>query len=366
MFVGNIDGGGAAGGYPHCGPAANMTLIFPDPGASVDQFDTDDLSIRAGPTGQCAGSGSTLSNYGTVGLQQTALRSSASASTFAAATATSASLVAPAGSTLVAGSSAPTATSAPSAATRVPSTATISTSSYATTAMVPDFVTVSVAPVAIVTVTEDSTSTTTSTTSTTSSTATASAPASSALAGQEDSSKPTPTGTGSGSSITGACTTEGMWNCIGGSSFQRCASGLWSIPQPMAVGTTCQAGQSLELKIAAKLARPRGDFLVGGAVPYEPHNNPASKPPPASTPPPPPPPGSGSYLAGACTPEGMWNCIGGSSFQQCASGSWSASQPVAAGTTCQAGQHMDLGIASAKPKRAIRFSDEHVHMREPF
>jgi hypothetical protein len=44
---------------------------------------------------------------------------------------------------------------------------------------------------------------------------------------------------------------------------------------------------------------------------------------------------SGAAMAGACTNEGAWNCIsGGTSFQRCASGSWSVAMPVAAGTTC--------------------------------
>ncbi|RMJ21511.1 hypothetical protein PHISP_07621 [Aspergillus sp. HF37] len=63
------------------------------------------------------------------------------------------------------------------------------------------------------------------------------------------------TGSGSSSSSSGAlngpCTSEGFWNCIGGTSFQRCASGLWSEPQPMAPGTKCNAGQSQELTISA-------------------------------------------------------------------------------------------------------------------
>ncbi|KAF7562713.1 hypothetical protein G7046_g1406 [Stylonectria norvegica] len=54
-------------------------------------------------------------------------------------------------------------------------------------------------------------------------------------------------GSGSGSAQTGVCTTEGQWNCVGGSQFQRCASGQWSVLQPMAAGTTCQAGQQMAL-----------------------------------------------------------------------------------------------------------------------
>ncbi|KAI1870646.1 uncharacterized protein JN550_005189 [Neoarthrinium moseri] len=61
-------------------------------------------------------------------------------------------------------------------------------------------------------------------------------------------------GSGSGSQsgqLTGACSTEGAWNCVNGSSFQQCASGQWSVVMSMAAGTTCTAGQSSELKIAA-------------------------------------------------------------------------------------------------------------------
>ncbi|KAJ2906264.1 hypothetical protein MKZ38_002343 [Zalerion maritima] len=41
-----------------------------------------------------------------------------------------------------------------------------------------------------------------------------------------------------------ACDTEGEWNCISGSAFQRCASGIWSAVISMAAGTTCEAGIS--------------------------------------------------------------------------------------------------------------------------
>ncbi|EGO56821.1 hypothetical protein NEUTE1DRAFT_117496 [Neurospora tetrasperma FGSC 2508] len=67
------------------------------------------------------------------------------------------------------------------------------------------------------------------------------------------------TGSGSGSGSTAgayavgtACTTEGAWNCIGGSSFQRCASGAWSAVTQMAAGTSCSAGESAQLKMIAK------------------------------------------------------------------------------------------------------------------
>ncbi|KAH7032895.1 uncharacterized protein B0I36DRAFT_361643 [Microdochium trichocladiopsis] len=54
-----------------------------------------------------------------------------------------------------------------------------------------------------------------------------------------------------GSALTGACSTEGEWNCIDGKSFQQCASGTWSVAMAVAGGTTCQTGQSSALSIAA-------------------------------------------------------------------------------------------------------------------
>jgi hypothetical protein len=68
---------------------------------------------------------------------------------------------------------------------------------------------------------------------------------------------------------------------------------------------------------------------------------------------------TGTMTAGsACSPEGLWNCIGGTSFQQCASGTWSVVESLAAGTQCTPGQSSTINITAAK--RAIRFSSEHV------
>lgn len=76
--------------------------------------------------------------------------------------------------------------------------------------------------------------------------------------------------------------------------------------------------------------------------------------------------GSGQALSGPCTTEGEWNCIGGTSFQQCGSGTWSTVQQLAAGTECKSGQSAVIGISAiAKERRAIRFSHEHFrrHLR---
>ena len=64
--------------------------------------------------------------------------------------------------------------------------------------------------------------------------------------------------------------------------------------------------------------------------------------------------GTAGAMTGACTTEGMFNCIGGTSFQQCASGAWSVPMAVAAGTKCSPGQKASLDIGFAKRHRHIR------------
>ncbi|KAM0204221.1 hypothetical protein ACHAPA_009344 [Fusarium lateritium] len=51
-------------------------------------------------------------------------------------------------------------------------------------------------------------------------------------------------GSGSEETAGSACTDEGQWNCIGGSKYQRCASGRWSVVQSMAAGTTCSGNKA--------------------------------------------------------------------------------------------------------------------------
>jgi hypothetical protein len=47
-----------------------------------------------------------------------------------------------------------------------------------------------------------------------------------------------------------ACDTEGTWNCVGGTQYQRCASGIWSALQPVYQGTTCTPGQSETFQVS--------------------------------------------------------------------------------------------------------------------
>ncbi|KAL7625476.1 hypothetical protein AAE478_004696 [Parahypoxylon ruwenzoriense] len=57
-------------------------------------------------------------------------------------------------------------------------------------------------------------------------------------------------GSGSSSGMSGQCSPEGTFNCLG-SSYQQCASGQWSVVMPLAAGTKCQGGQGAQLNIAA-------------------------------------------------------------------------------------------------------------------
>ncbi|CAJ2501912.1 Uu.00g047650.m01.CDS01 [Anthostomella pinea] len=59
-------------------------------------------------------------------------------------------------------------------------------------------------------------------------------------------------------------------------------------------------------------------------------------------------------MSGACTSEGMFNCVGGSTYQQCASGSWTALQAMPATTKCQEGQTMTLWGRDETPRRSFR------------
>ncbi|CAG1985441.1 unnamed protein product [Fusarium graminearum] len=71
--------------------------------------------------------------------------------------------------------------------------------------------------------------------------------------------------------------------------------------------------------------------------------------------------GSGGFAAGAaCPTEGEWNCIGGSSFQRCASGAWTPSQGLSSGVTCTPGQGADISMAVKRGERKMRRSQRHA------
>ncbi|KAL2160814.1 hypothetical protein VTH06DRAFT_1011 [Thermothelomyces fergusii] len=63
-----------------------------------------------------------------------------------------------------------------------------------------------------------------------------------------------------------ACSEEGAWNCIGGTQFQRCASGAWTAPQPVSAGTVCKPGRGGRITIAAASDRVRVRRVRRGAA----------------------------------------------------------------------------------------------------
>ncbi|KAG4440590.1 hypothetical protein IFR05_003907 [Cadophora sp. M221] len=198
MFVANINNG--------CGTQDSTDLLFPNPGDSVEQDGQATSTALATPTGSSCGKA--------VAGKPTATAGSGSGATSAAASSkpTTAAAGLPGGVfATVPAPAASQATQAPVASDPVVSAAPIATA--------PSF-----APVA--------------------------SPVVSPVAAPAPSSG-TSTGSGTAQVAGSACTTEGMWNCIGGTSFQQCGSGTWSVVQQLAAGTSCSPGESSAINITA-------------------------------------------------------------------------------------------------------------------
>ncbi|RFU35189.1 hypothetical protein B7463_g1107, partial [Scytalidium lignicola] len=202
MFVANIGNG--------CGTQDSTDLLFPAPGDSVEQDGLQTSSALATPTGNCQAP--------TAGASATAGGSAAAAS-----------------------SPASPATSAPAAVTSAPAAA-------APPASGGIFATVQAsAPAAAATTSAPAAAVSTP----------AAAPAPAAVSTPVAAAPPPASSSSSSSSVAGAmtagtaCSPEGTWNCIGGTSYQRCASGMWSVVQQMAAGTTCSSGAQANIDVVA-------------------------------------------------------------------------------------------------------------------
>ncbi|CAD6443655.1 6ddf54f6-8b80-4546-8d99-e3ab49dc815f [Sclerotinia trifoliorum] len=214
MFVANIGDG--------CGTADSLDVVFPNPGDSVEFDGGATSTATAAPTGNCAAAtGSATSPKTTGGAAAggfTTPVSVGTAPTVPAGTAPESTPTSLPGGVFVttslidsAAPSATSATSATSAAEVVPAVATTAVS-------IPTLAT--------------------------------SAPAATGTGSSSSSSSSS--STSSSGALTGACTANGMFNCISGTSFQQCASGMWSVAQEMATGTTCGVGQTMDLTIAKR------------------------------------------------------------------------------------------------------------------
>ncbi|KHO00295.1 Chitin-binding, domain 3 [Metarhizium album ARSEF 1941] len=214
MFVANVGNG--------CGTLPSTDLKFPNPGKDVDQFGKETASALKAPTGNCAaasGPQPTGGSQGSGSAPQGPTSAPLPSSSAGGAPPADPSGMVPGGVFIT--KSQEHAASQPAATNQapVPSTANVPAPASSGPAPAPG-------------------------------TANVPAPA------------PTTTETGGGGGDAGApaagasCTT-GMWNCIGGTSFQRCAGGKWSAVQAMAAGTKCSPGQAPDLKIDAVQANKR-------------------------------------------------------------------------------------------------------------
>ncbi|KAF7887162.1 uncharacterized protein EAF02_003809 [Botrytis sinoallii] len=202
MFTANIGNG--------CGTAESKDVVFPNPGDSVE-YDEGSTTATAAPTGSCATAAAGAASAKPTGTGTgtgTGATSAAAAAPYG--TATASSLPGGVFVSIATGTGAAT-----SAATLAATSAAGVVPAVATTA-----VSVPITPTS----------------------------ATSAVA---------PVGTGASSTsssgaLTGACTSEGMYNCISGTSYQQCGSGTWSVVMQMASGTTCTSGQTMSLVIAKR------------------------------------------------------------------------------------------------------------------
>ena len=145
----------------------------------------------------------------------------------------------------------------------------------------------------------------------------AAAPAGNPTASAAAGSTSAATFSGSGSSTSAPSVESAATSATGGSFATGAASSAASVA-PVATETVSPI--------------PVGPTATTGSAP------PAASPP-AST-------GATGAQFGPCTDEGEWYCSSdGSSFQRCASGSWSAVIPMAAGTTCTPGLSDTLTMA---------------------
>ncbi|KAJ0109730.1 hypothetical protein J7T55_004279 [Diaporthe amygdali] len=262
LFVANLDS------VNSCKTSPGTDVVYPDPGQNVEKLlegaTPSFASISASgcvPKSQSQGGGSLpTATAGDSGGAAAGTTAAASASATASSEAESASssqetssnsggIFAPTGG--AAGSASPTtlvtSTSPPRASSVYVSPVTTAQATSAT-ASTNDSASASAT---------DSASASASTSADTSATATGSLPSATlSPTGGGSSGNSTGSDGGSSSGKSGACTDEGMFNCIG-SQYQQCASGAWTAMQALPGGTTCKQGES-ETLWARDSARTNG------------------------------------------------------------------------------------------------------------
>ncbi|KAL5596524.1 hypothetical protein BROUX41_006749 [Berkeleyomyces rouxiae] len=208
-----------------CSTTEGGDVKFPNPGPDV----TDGSTNLLDPVGSCGSSGS--------GSASESASSSGSGSGSSSSSNSSSSYVAPAAPTSAAASS-PVYISTSAPAT-TPAATSVSLPGGIFLTRSEEAVTQTSQPTTLMTVTRPAT--------TSAETPASAVPTYASAAPSSDSDS----GSGSGSSdlqpVGSACSNEGEWNCINGKSFQRCASGQWSVIMNMANGNTCRSGVNAQL-----------------------------------------------------------------------------------------------------------------------
>ncbi|KAK3945123.1 putative chitin domain 3 protein [Diplogelasinospora grovesii] len=219
MLVANI--------APHtdCATTEGFDYKYPNPGQSVESF-ASDLVYPVGNCGTTAAAGGSGSGSGSGSSSGSGSGTSATAAPPAASSVASSlpggvfmtvptpSAAAPSSATAIASTGAPAATSTPTSANANPAPA--------------------------------------------QPTASSTSPQPTASSGSGSGSGSTTTTTTGAQTAGSACSPEGQWNCVGGTSYQQCAAGTWSVVMQLAAGTKCTPGQSTAINIEAasgKMAR---------------------------------------------------------------------------------------------------------------
>ncbi|EFY91792.1 hypothetical protein J3458_001423 [Metarhizium acridum] len=277
MFVANIGNG--------CGTLANTDLKFPNPGKDLDQFGQQTPAALKGPTGNCAvasGPKPTGGSQPTGAPQPTSAPRPTSSAGDAPPADPNGTIPGGVFITKIPGqASQPSVTSQPQTsqpedtceeeASQPTVTSQAQTSQPDVTceeeASQPAVTSQAQASQPIVTCEEEATAVTSQPQPSQPAVTTQAQPSQPDVASQvpvpttADSPPPTTTGTGGGNAggfaAGTSCSTEGMWNCIGGNSFQRCGGGKWSTPQGVAAGTKCSPGQSPDFKLDVVQANKR-------------------------------------------------------------------------------------------------------------
>ncbi|KID87929.1 glycoside hydrolase [Metarhizium guizhouense ARSEF 977] len=239
MFVANVGNG--------CGTKEGTDVQFPDPGQDLDQFGLKTKSALGAPTGNCKPGGNRPTHINTSGASQPTSGSSQPTSAPQPTSAASKPTSAPQPTTGTASRPQPTNTNTPGGPRPTTGTPTRPRPSCANPPGGSNSTSVPrptrPAGNSIVPVSQSQTK----------------APAHSPTRITEAGPAPTP-GTDGAFAPGTSCAKDGMWNCVGGTSFQRCANSKWSETLKVTEGMACAPGQGEDIKMSAVKTNPKPDI----------------------------------------------------------------------------------------------------------